>query len=92
MRLSRIVAVAASLVYSALAVNNGLQTTVEWDNGSLMIKGERIMIMSGEFRTYSPLCLPKHIDEKDQRKSLLTTTLFVSNHRLRTPPRPRPLV
>ncbi|EUC30556.1 glycoside hydrolase family 35 protein [Bipolaris zeicola 26-R-13] len=57
MRLSRIVAVAASLVYSALAANNGLQTTVEWDNGSLMIKGERIMIMSGEFH-YARLPVP----------------------------------
>ncbi|EUC48685.1 glycoside hydrolase family 35 protein [Bipolaris oryzae ATCC 44560] len=57
MRISRIIAVAASLSYSALAANNGLQTTVEWDNGSLMIKGERIMIMSGEFH-YTRLPVP----------------------------------
>lgn len=90
MRLSRIVAVAASLFYSALAANNGLQTTVEWDNGSLMIKGERIMIMSGEFRMYMLLTPPNQ--SKYHVKRLLTTKLFVSNPRLCPPPRPRPLV
>lgn len=50
MRLFNLVAVALSLFCSSLAINNGLQTTVEWDNGSLMVNGERVMIMSGEFR------------------------------------------
>ena len=55
MRFLHLFAVAVSLCFSALATNNGLQTTVEWDNGSLMVNGERILIMSGEFRT-QPFC------------------------------------
>lgn len=90
MRLSRIVAVATSLFYSALAANNGLQTTVEWDNGSLMIKGERIMIMSGEFRMY--ILLTPLSQSKYYVKRVLTNELFVSTPRLCSPPRPRPLV
>lgn len=50
MRLLHLFTIAVSLCFSALATNNGLQTIVEWDNGSLMVNGERVLIMSGEFR------------------------------------------
>jgi hypothetical protein len=51
MRFFRLLAVVISLFFGVLATDNGLQTDVEWDNGSLMVNGERVMIMSGEFRT-----------------------------------------
>lgn len=50
MRFFHLFAVAISLFFGVLATDNGLQTDVEWDNGSLMVNGERVMIMSGEFR------------------------------------------
>lgn len=34
------------------------QTIVEWDNGSLQINGERIIVMSGEFH-YARLPVPE---------------------------------
>ncbi|KAI4627637.1 uncharacterized protein J4E87_004201 [Alternaria ethzedia] len=49
MRFFHLFAVAISLFFGVLATDNGLQTDVEWDNGSLMVNGERIMVMSGEF-------------------------------------------
>jgi hypothetical protein len=42
----------------ALANDNGLQKVVTWDNGSLLINGERIIIMSGEFH-YQRLPVPE---------------------------------
>jgi hypothetical protein len=51
MRFFHLFAVAITLFFGILATDNGLQKDVEWDNGSLMINGERVMIMSGEFRT-----------------------------------------
>jgi hypothetical protein len=51
MRFFHLLAVLVSLFFGVLATDNGLQTDVEWDNGSLMVNGERVMIMSGEFRT-----------------------------------------
>ena len=50
MRFFHLFAVAISLFFGVLATDNGLQTDVEWDNGSLMVNGERVIIMSGEFR------------------------------------------
>jgi hypothetical protein len=50
MRLYTFIAIAVALFLGVLATENGLQTDVEWDNGSLMVKGERVIIMSGEFR------------------------------------------
>ncbi|CAN9306741.1 unnamed protein product [Alternaria alternata] len=58
MRFFHLFAVAISLFFCALATDNGLQTDVEWDNGSLMVNGERVMIMSGEFH-YARLPVPE---------------------------------
>jgi hypothetical protein len=52
MRFFRVIFAAVALVLGVLATDNGLTTDVEWDNGSLMVKGERVMIMSGEFREH----------------------------------------
>ncbi|KAF2132359.1 glycoside hydrolase family 35 protein [Dothidotthia symphoricarpi CBS 119687] len=58
MRLFRSLFGLATLLLGVLATDNGLQTTVTWDNGSLMVKGERVMIMSGEFH-YARLPVPE---------------------------------
>jgi hypothetical protein len=59
MRVFRIIFAAVALVLGVLATDNGLTTDVEWDNGSLMVNGERVMIMSGEFRKHLDIhCLP----------------------------------
>ncbi|KAI4711240.1 hypothetical protein J4E89_003805 [Alternaria sp. Ai002NY15] len=58
MRFFHLFAVAISLFFGVLATDNGLQTDVEWDNGSLMVNGERVMIMSGEFH-YARLPVPE---------------------------------
>lgn len=50
MRLVHLISVFISLFVSVLGTGNGLQTNVEWDNGSLMVNGERVLVMSGEFR------------------------------------------
>lgn len=42
----------------AVASDNGLQKVVTWDNGSLHINGERILILSGEFH-YQRLPVPE---------------------------------
>lgn len=47
-----------AVLLGALAADNGLQTVVEWDNGSLQIDGERVIIMSGEFH-YARLPVPE---------------------------------
>jgi hypothetical protein len=46
------------LISSIFATDNGLQKVVTWDNGSLLINGERIIIMSGEFH-YQRLPVPE---------------------------------
>jgi hypothetical protein len=53
MRLFHFVATALALLLGVLATDNGLQTDVEWDNGSLMVNGERVILMSGEFRKFA---------------------------------------
>ncbi|KAF2641762.1 hypothetical protein P280DRAFT_448976 [Massarina eburnea CBS 473.64] len=50
-------AVFASLVV-VWATDNGLQKIVTWDNGSLIVNGERVIIMSGEFH-YQRLPVPE---------------------------------
>jgi hypothetical protein len=50
MQLFHFIFVAIALFLGVLATDNGLQTDVEWDNGSLMVNGKRVIIMSGEFR------------------------------------------
>ena len=50
MRLFQFVAIAVTLLLGVFATDNGLQTAVEWDNGSLMVNGERVLVISGEFR------------------------------------------
>ncbi|KAF2020369.1 glycoside hydrolase family 35 protein [Aaosphaeria arxii CBS 175.79] len=42
----------------AAATDNGLQSVVTWDNGSLLIDGQRVIIMSGEFH-YQRLPVPE---------------------------------
>jgi hypothetical protein len=45
-------------INAVVAADNGLQKVVTWDNGSLLINGERILIMSGEFH-YQRLPVPE---------------------------------
>jgi hypothetical protein len=52
MRLSSFIAIVVALLLGVLATDNGLQTDVEWDNGSLIVNGERVILMSGEFREF----------------------------------------
>ncbi|KAF2026978.1 hypothetical protein EK21DRAFT_72984 [Setomelanomma holmii] len=49
---------AVVLLLGVFATDNGLQTVVEWDNGSLMVNNERVIIMSGEFH-YARLPVPE---------------------------------
>ncbi|KAJ4990398.1 glycosyl hydrolase family 35 [Stagonosporopsis vannaccii] len=58
MRFSQLLFGLFALLLGALAIDNGLQTVVEWDNGSLQINGERVIIMSGEFH-YARLPVPE---------------------------------
>ena len=58
MWLSRVFLAAVALFTTALATDNGLTKAVEWDNGSLMVDGERVLIMSGEFH-YARLPVPE---------------------------------
>ena len=58
MQLVRLLAGLSTLLAAAGAVDNGLQKDVTWDNGSLLINGERIIIMSGEFH-YQRLPVPE---------------------------------
>lgn len=58
MRLSQLFVGFLAVLLGAFATDNGLQSVVEWDNGSLQINGERIMIMSGEFH-YARLPVPE---------------------------------
>ena len=58
MRLLNLVASLACCLTLAFALDNGLQKIVTWDNGSLLINGERIIIMAGEFH-YQRLPVPE---------------------------------
>jgi hypothetical protein len=58
MRLPKFLLGFFTLLLGAFAANNGLQTVVEWDNGSLQVNGERVIIMSGEFH-YARLPVPE---------------------------------
>jgi hypothetical protein len=46
-----------ALIAIIIATDDGLTKVVSWDNGSVMINGERIIIMSGEFH-YQRLPVP----------------------------------
>ncbi|KAF1951789.1 hypothetical protein CC80DRAFT_597237 [Byssothecium circinans] len=58
MRPLQLLAAVFALLVGIWATDNGLQKIVTWDNGSLMINGERIVIMSGEFH-YQRLPVPE---------------------------------
>lgn len=58
MRFSQLLLSVLAVLLGAFAADNGLQTVVEWDNGSLQINGERVIIMSGEFH-YARLPVPE---------------------------------
>ncbi|CBX90771.1 hypothetical protein IAQ61_002256 [Plenodomus lingam] len=58
MRFSSLLLAAFSVILGVFAADNGLQTVVEWDNGSLMVDDERVLIMSGEFH-YQRLPVPE---------------------------------
>jgi hypothetical protein len=61
MRLFHFVAIAIALLLGVLATDNGLQTDVEWDNGSLIVNGERVILMSGEFREFAHTEADRHL-------------------------------
>ncbi|KAF3045591.1 hypothetical protein E8E12_010328 [Didymella heteroderae] len=58
MRLSQLIFGFVLVLLGVFAADNGLQTVVEWDNGSLQVNGERVIIMSGEFH-YARLPVPE---------------------------------
>lgn len=58
MQLFRFVLAVLAILLGAVATDNGLQKVVEWDNGSLIVNGERLIIMSGEFH-YARLPVPE---------------------------------
>ena len=67
-----------ALLLRALATNNGLQHVVEWDNGSLIINGSRVLIMSGEFH-YARLPVPelwRDIFEKFKANGMNTVSIY----------------
>ena len=67
-----------ALSLSAFATNNGLQTVVEWDNGSLQVNGERVIIMSGEFH-YARLPVPElwlDIFQKFKANGMNTVSIY----------------
>ncbi|RAR00432.1 glycoside hydrolase family 35 protein [Stemphylium lycopersici] len=78
MRLFHVFAIAIALFCSVFATDNGLQTTVEWDNGSLMVNGERVMIMSGEFH-YARLPVPElwaDVFQKFKAQGMNTVSIY----------------
>jgi beta-galactosidase GanA len=58
MRFSQLILGFLAVLLGVFATDNGLQTVVEWDNGSLQVNGERVIIMSGEFH-YARLPVPE---------------------------------
>lgn len=58
MRFSQLLFGLLAVLLGVFATDNGLQTVVEWDNGSLQVNGERVIIMSGEFH-YARLPVPE---------------------------------
>jgi hypothetical protein len=58
MRFSQVIFGFLAVLLGVFANDNGLQTVVEWDNGSLQVNGERVIIMSGEFH-YARLPVPE---------------------------------
>jgi beta-galactosidase GanA len=67
-----------ALLVGALATNNGLQDVVEWDNGSLIVNGSRVLIMSGEFH-YARLPVPelwRDVFEKFKANGMNTVSIY----------------
>ncbi|KAL1591330.1 hypothetical protein SLS60_012074 [Paraconiothyrium brasiliense] len=58
MRFLRLLASLSSVLAAVRAVDNGLQKDVTWNNGSLLVNGERVIVMSGEFH-YQRLPVPE---------------------------------
>ena len=58
MRLLKLLLGVLTWINVVCANDNGLQDVVTWDSGSLLINGERILIMSGEFH-YQRLPVPE---------------------------------
>ncbi|KAK7188532.1 hypothetical protein DPSP01_005498 [Paraphaeosphaeria sporulosa] len=58
MRFLRLLASLSSVLAAVSAIDNGLQKDVTWDSGSLLVDGERIIVMSGEFH-YQRLPVPE---------------------------------
>ncbi|KAF2000639.1 glycoside hydrolase family 35 protein [Amniculicola lignicola CBS 123094] len=58
MQLFRLLLSLQALLALAFATDNGLTKLVTWDNGSLLVNGERIIIMAGEFH-YQRLPVPE---------------------------------
>ena len=68
-----------AVLLGAFAADNGLQTVVEWDNGSLQISGERVIIMSGEFH-YARLPVPEVSESTVSSVHLSSRGIVVARH------------
>lgn len=66
MRFSQLISGILAVLLGVSATDNGLQTVVEWDSGSLQVNGERVIIMSGEFH-YARLPVPELWDDIFQK-------------------------
>ncbi|KAJ4326451.1 hypothetical protein N0V94_000126 [Neodidymelliopsis sp. IMI 364377] len=78
MRFSQLILGFLTVLLGVFATDNGLQTVVEWDNGSLQINGERVMIMSGEFH-YARLPVPElwlDIFQKFKANGMNTVSIY----------------
>lgn len=73
MRLSLLLLAGLTVLLGVFATDNGLQTTVEWDNGSLQVDGERILVMSGEF--HYQVCIP---DFMPRERELIKPSVYRS--------------
>lgn len=58
MRLLPLFAGLSGILTAVRAIDNGLQKDVTWDSGSLLVDGQRIIVMSGEFH-YQRLPVPE---------------------------------
>lgn len=78
MRLSQLIIGFLAVLLGVFATDNGLQTVVEWDNGSLQVNGERVIVMSGEFH-YARLPVPElwlDIFQKFRANGMNTVSIY----------------
>ncbi|KAF2840093.1 glycoside hydrolase family 35 protein [Patellaria atrata CBS 101060] len=78
MRLSGLLFILKLFLLSTLATDDGLTNLVSWDKYSLMINGERIFIMSGEF-AYQRLPVPElwlDVFQKFKANGLNTVSIY----------------